>query len=361
MNNGPNFELMKGQIPVVIQDHESDEVLMVGYMDPQAWVLTLREGKVHYYSRKKQRIWLKGEQSGHFQNVREVFLNCDRTCVLIKVEQVGGACDLGLKSCFDKVLQGGEFKSAGREVFDPHDAYGENFTSAILLGIPTGSLEKMTLKLLELAGYETRRESTRSYSPEVANCPDLRLCMARAEELPLLVGEGRLDAAVTGMDMIQDAQVSVRDLADLGYNKLGRGPVLLALAIPCETTMQSLQDLEGRRVATAYQNLTRRFFGERRISVHIVPSIGATEGKVPLLADAVVELVETGETLRANHLRPVLKVHETTAHLVANNESWGYTWKRRNLEEISGRLTEASQQLPQNPKQCIDIATHLGL
>jgi len=354
---GPDFWLTDGLIPAVIQDYETNEVLMVGYMNRDAWQLTLREGRMHYYSRKKKRIWLKGEQSEHHQLVKQVFLNCDNTCLLIKVEQVGGACDLGLRSCFDKILTGDEFESTGVKVFDPHDAYGEKFTQEILLGIPSGSLEAMTFNLLKLAGYEVERVSDRSYHPRVVNDPDLKLFMARAQELPLIVEQGLLDAAVTGMDLVEEAIVSVRDLCDLGYNKLGLGSVALVLGIPHERTMESLKELEGKRVATAYQDLTQRFFSERGISVDVVPSVGTTEGKVPLVADAVVELVETGATLQANHLKPVLKLYETSVHLIASNESWGYTWKRRRLEEIAERLTSAARKLPQNPKRRIELPT----
>lgn len=353
----PRFWLLDELIPAVIQDYETHEVLMVGYMNQEAWGLTISTGKTHFYSRKKKRIWLKGEQSGHFQLVRQVLLNCDNTCLLLKVEQIGGACDLGFKSCFDKTLEDGEFVSTGERVFDPGDVYGEQFTEKILLGIPSGSLEAMTFRLLSLAGYEVARASDRSYHPTAANDPNLTLFMARAQELPLLVGQGFLDAALTGMDWVEETAAPVRDVGDLGYNKLGLGSVTLALAIPSETTIGSLRELEGKRIATAYQDLTRRFFRSKGISVETILSIGATEGKVPLIADAIVELVETGMTLQANGLKPVLKLYETTVHLIASNASWGYTWKRRKLEEIGERLASAARNLPQNPKTRTDLAT----
>jgi ATP phosphoribosyltransferase len=354
---GPIFWLPWGLIPAVIQDYETGEVLMVGYMNHEAWELTLREGRMHYYSRKKRRIWLKGEQSGHYQFVKEVFLNCDNTCLLFKVEQVGGACDLGLRSCFDKVLKGEEFESTGVKVFDPQDVYGERFTQEIRLGIPSGSLEAMTFTLLELAGYEVERESPRSYHPRVINDPDLKLFMARAQELPIIVEQSFLDAAITGLDWVKETGASIRDICDLGYNKSGLGSVALVLAVSDRVALNSLKELEGKRVATTYPNLTRQFFSDRGISITIITSAGATEGKVPFLADAVVELVETGETLRANHLKPILKLCETSAHLIANNESWGYTWKRRRLEEIADRMTSAAGKLPQNPKRKIELPT----
>ena len=351
----PNFDLMNNLIPAVIQDYETNEVLMVGYLNPEAWELTVSKGKMYYYSRKKKRIWLKGEQSGHYQIVKQIFLNCDNTCLLIKVNQIGGACDLGLKTCFDKILNENKFESTGVKVFDPKNVYGEKFTQQIVLGIPSGSLEQITFKLLELAGFEIKRLSSRSYRPIAINSPDLKFFMARAQELPFYVSKGLIDAAITGMDLIEEADISVRDVCDLSYNKLGLGPVILALSIPHETSIKKLEDLEGKQIATTYQNCTQRYFNERGISVKIVPSIGATEGKVPVIADAVVELVETGATLEANRLKPILKLYETTVHLIANNESWGYTWKRRKLENIANTLKVAAKNLPQSPKKNINL------
>lgn len=345
----PNFDLMNGLIPAVIQDFETNEVLMVGYVNKEAWQQTLSTGKVHYYSRKKKRIWLKGEQSGNFQFVKDIFLNCDNTSLLIKVEQIGGACDQGLRSCFDKFLNDGEFVRRGTKVFDPRDAYGENYSEELILGLPSGSLEAMTFHLIELAGYQVDR-TTRSYHPEINNSPSLKLIMARAGELPLFVERGVVDIALTGLDMIVDSGVSVQVVRNLKYNKLGLGPVALALAIPDDMAVGSLYQLEGMRVATAYTNLARRYFENLGITVQIIPSAGTTEGKVPLIADAIIDLVETGSTLKANHLKPIAKIFETATHLIANNESWGYTWKRKKIEEIACQFGEAALQLPTNPK-----------
>ena len=357
---GPNFSEVGGQLPVVVQDYLTNEVLMVGYVNQEAWALTRSTGMMHYFSRKKKRIWLKGEQSGNHQIVKQVFLNCDNTCLLAKVEQIGGACDQGLRSCFDKVLNGERFESTGVAVFDPEQAYGGNFTTKINLGIPSGSLAEMTFRLLKLAGYEVNRSSDRSYRPVVANSPDLILTMARAQELPHFVEQGILDAALTGMDLVEDADALIKDVADLGYNKLGIGAVALALAVPNDMTVTSLRDLEGMRVATAYQNLTQRFFEGKGMKVQIIPSVGATEGKVPLIADMIIDLVETGATLEAHQLRPIVSIYTTTVHLIASNSSWGYTWKRRRIEEIAARLTQAVDGLPRNPKQNIRIPAFIG-
>jgi len=347
----PKFAQMNNLIPVVIQDYETNEVLMVGYMNEDSFKQTVSTGKVHYYSRKKKRIWQKGEQSGNYQLVQKIFMNCDNTSLLIQVNQLGGACDMGYRSCFEKVLKDGEFVNAGTKVFDPQKAYGNNYTENILLGIPSGSLEEMTFQLLKLADYKIKRESNRSYHPTILNDININLVMARAQELPFMVSEGAIDGALTGMDLVKDSGLDIRDLCDLRYNKLGLGPVMVMLAIPENRTIAALKELNGSRIASMYQNLVSLFFDSRGIKVTVIPSLGTTEGKVPLIADAVVELVESGETLRANGLKPVFKLFETTVHFVANNASWGYTWKRRKLEEIVSRLMEASDKLPKNAKK----------
>ncbi|MCL4528196.1 MAG: ATP phosphoribosyltransferase [Chloroflexi bacterium] len=351
----PNFAQMNNLIPAVIQDYENNQVLMVGYMNEDAFRKTLSTGKVHYFSRKKKRIWQKGEQSGNYQLVKKIFMNCDNTSLLILVDQVGGACDLGFRSCFEKVMENGEFSEIGVKVFDPKEAYGDNYTEKISLGIPSGSLEGMTFQLIQLAGYEIERKTNRSYHPKILSEPNINLVMARAQELPHLVSEGVIDAAITGIDLVVDSGVSIRDVCDLGYNKLGAGPVMLMLAVPETKNVATTNDLNGLRIASMYQNLVSSFFEARGIKVEVLPSIGATEGKVPLISDAVVDLVETGETLRANGLKPIMKLFETTVHLVASNKSWGYTWKRRKLEEIASRLMAACNQLPKSTKKNISI------
>lgn len=357
----PNFDLNNDLIPAVIQDYQTNEVLMVGYMNNEAWSLTLEVGKVHYYSRKKKRIWLKGEQSGNYQIVKEIYLNCDNTCLLIKVEQIGGACDQGYKSCFDKVLVNGEFVEDGIKIFDPQSAYGKNYSPNIILGIPSGSLEPMTFTLLNQAGYKLIRSSERSYHPVIENEPNIKILMARAQELPCLLDEGIIDAAITGLDMVRESGFSsIRDIADLCYNKLGIGPVILSLAVPNDISIDNMQYFQDKRIATAYPNITTQYFNEKEITVKVIPSIGATEGKVPLIADAIVDLVETGITLEANFLKPVLKIWDTTVHFITTNKVWGYTWKRRALEKISSRLVIASQNLPPNPKRIIDLATDIA-
>ncbi len=120
-----NFEKMGGLVPVIAQDWKSGEVLMLAFMNEEAWQKTLETGKVHYFSRSRNKIWLKGESSGHVQLVKEIYLDCDLDTVLIKVEQLGGAaCHKGYKSCFYRRLEDGELKVVGEKIFDPEVVYG---------------------------------------------------------------------------------------------------------------------------------------------------------------------------------------------------------------------------------------------
>src|SRR5574340_326780 len=151
MNNQLNFAKMGGLIPVVIQDYQNNEVLMVGFMDKKAWELTNKTGKVHYWSRKKKRIWLKGEESGHYQYIKEIYLDNDDDSLLIKVKQLGGAGEDGYRSCFYKMKHGNRFVTIGHKVFDPKKVY-KNYCDTIVFVIPSGSLYSTTIMLLGLAG-----------------------------------------------------------------------------------------------------------------------------------------------------------------------------------------------------------------
>ncbi len=122
----PDFEKTGGLVPVIAQDYKTGDVLMLAYMNEEAWKKTLETGKVHYYSRSRNKIWLKGESSGHVQLVKEIFLDCDLDTVLIKIEQLGGAaCHKGYRSCFYRRLDGNELKIVGEKIFDPEVVYGK--------------------------------------------------------------------------------------------------------------------------------------------------------------------------------------------------------------------------------------------
>ena len=354
--NEPRFASISEGFPAVIQDHATNEVLMVGYLDHKAWELTLADGRVHYLSRKKRRMWLKGEQSGHYQFVREILLNCDETCLLLKVEQIGGACDQGFKSCFDKVLKDDGFRIVGTRIFDPEIAYPGSFHANIRFGIPSGALETMTLRLLDAAGYDTWTITESLRASEQGATDSVEISVVTSKDIPVAVVNHRLDAAIVGFDVVEEAGVSLRDVCDLGYNKLGLGHVPLTLALPIGS-VDTLANMERIHVATAYPNLVKKWFSKKGMTLKVHIDDVESPGKLPTGADAIVELVESGRTLSKNNLRPVSKVFETSAHLVASNEAWGYTWKRRRIEEIADRLTAATSRLPNNPKTILDITT----
>ena len=351
-----NFEKMGGLLPVVIQDYENDEVLMQGFMNSEAWELTLQTGKVHYWSRKKKRIWLKGEQSGHIQHVKEIYTDNDQDALLIKVNQLGGAVEDGYRSCFYFMKKDDEWRNVGKKVFDPKEVY-KNYSEIIHFAIPAGSLYATTIILLEQAGYQLELRGERSFKPRVRNDKNLKLVVARAQEIPGMVQNGEVDIGLTGIDMVEERGVNITDVMDLGYNELGTGEILWVLAVPKEKAEEykSLKDFEGKEVHTELVNTTRKFFINRGVNVEIQRSVGATEAKTPFLADAIVDICETGQSMRDNGLVPIYKVRTTAVHLFANNESMAYGWKRRQIEGISGKLKEAVKKLPENPKQLIEL------
>jgi len=228
-----NFEKLGGLLPVVIQDYQNNEVLMVGFMNEEAWELTLRKGKVHYYSRKKKRIWMKGEESGHFQHVREIHLDNDNDTLLIKVKQIGGACEDGYRSCFDKLYVKKDFVPIGQKIFDPEKVY-KNYSNTIILVIPSGSLYSSTIMLLGLAGFQLNLRGDRSFKPKLRNHKNIKLVVARAQEIPHIIETGQVDIGLTGADMVEEYDADVTDLADLKYNESGIGDVTWVLAVPKE-------------------------------------------------------------------------------------------------------------------------------
>ncbi len=351
-----NFEKLGGLVPVVIQDYQNNEVLMVGFMNEEAWKLTLKTGKVHYWSRKKKRLWMKGEESGHFQFVKEIYLDNDNDTLLIKVDQVGGATEEGYRSCFYKMKHGNKFIIVGHKIFDPKKVY-KNYSETIIFAIPSGSLYAMSVLLFGLSGYQLELRGERSYKPIMRRRKDIQLVVERAEEIPSLIEEEGADIGLTGIDLVEETGVSVTDLADLKYNENGIGPVNWVLAVPKEKVKhyKTLKDFSRKRIATELVNTTKQFFLTKDINVLIEPSIGATEAKAPFLADAIVDLCETGESLKDNGLVPLYNVKSSTVHLFANNHSLAYAWKRDKINEIVEKMKVGAKRLPKNPKHLMKL------
>ena len=200
------------------------------------------------------------------------------------------------------------------------------------LGIPKGSLENATIDLFRRAGF-TITTSSRSYFPSIDD-PEIECMMIRAQEMARYIEDGVLDAGLTGRDWIEENEAKVEKVADLIYAKQSFGKVRWVLAVPEASSFQSVQDLEGKIIATELVATTKRYLAANGVRAKVEFSWGATEVKPPVLADAIVEVTETGSSLRANKLRIVETVLESNTQLIANVDSWRDAWKRRKIEDI---------------------------
>jgi ATP phosphoribosyltransferase len=207
------------------------------------------------------------------------------------------------------------------------------------LGIPKGSLETATVELFRRAGYNMTT-SSRSYFP-VIDDPEIECLLIRAQEMARYVEDGVLDAGITGMDWVQENEANVHPVCDLVYAKQSFGKVRWVLAVPENSSIQSAADLEGKIVATELVATTKRYLAEKGVTAKVEFSWGATEVKPPELADAIVEVTETGSSLRANKLRIVETVLESNTQLIANLASWEDAEKRRKLEDLTMLLEGA--------------------
>jgi len=211
------------------------------------------------------------------------------------------------------------------------------------LGIPKGSLEEATVDLFRRAGYHITT-SSRSYYPSIDD-PELECMLIRAQEMARYVEDGILDAGLTGADWINETGAEVAEVAELVYAKQSYGKVRWVLAVPDGSPIESVGDLEGRIVATELVGTTERYLAARGVSAKVEFSWGATEVKPPDLADAIVEATETGASLRANKLRIVDVVLESTTRLIANHDAWRDEQKRQKLEDVRLLLEGAMNAL----------------
>jgi ATP phosphoribosyltransferase len=204
----------------------------------------------------------------------------------------------------------------------------------IVLGIPKGSLQESTINLFRQSGWRISL-SSRNYFPEI-NDPEISCAICRAQEMSRYVESGTFDAGLTGRDWIVENDSEVAVVADLVYSKVSQRPARWVLAVPYDSPIKELQDLQGKKIATELVNFTRRYFNAQNIDVHVEFSWGATEAKVISgLCDAIVEVTETGATMRANGLRIVRDLMQSNTQLIANKASWEDPWKREKLEQIS--------------------------
>src|SRR5690348_13625507 len=204
--------------------------------------------------------------------------------------------------------------------------------SVLKLGIPKGSLQESSLQLFRRAGYEIN-VSSRSYFPSVDD-EEIQCMLIRAQEMARYVEDGILDAGLTGRDWIEESEAKVQAVADLIYAKQSFGKVRWVLAVPETSPFQSVKDLDGKIIATELVATTKRYLAKNGVTAKVEFSWGATEVKPPELADAIVEVTETGSSLRANKLRIVETVLESNTQLIANKQSYADEWKRRKLADI---------------------------
>ncbi len=205
------------------------------------------------------------------------------------------------------------------------------------LGLPKGSLQDATVQLFSKAGF-TVTISSRSYFPAIDDA-EIECMLIRPQEMARYVEHGVLDAAITGLDWILNRDVV--KVAELVYSKQLRSPVRWVVAVPKDSPIQTIRDLTGKRIATEAVDLTKQFLDENQIEAEVEFSWGATEVKPPYLADAIVELTETGSSLRANNLRIVHEIMHSTTQLIANRQSWEDDWKRKKIGRIAMLLRAA--------------------
>jgi ATP phosphoribosyltransferase len=220
--------------------------------------------------------------------------------------------------------------------------------SRLRIGLPKGSLQETTKKLFGLAGYDIRF-SGRSYYPSIDD-PELECILIRPQEMARYVGQGVLDCGITGLDWMIESGADVEELADLRAPWPNYGPVRWILAVKDDSEFHTPKDLEGKRIATEVMGLTERYFEHLGVDVRLEFSWGATEVKPPVLADAIVDVTETGSSLRANQLRVIDVIQESTPRLIAHRGAQADPWKRAKLERLRMLLLGA-----------IAAATRVGL
>jgi ATP phosphoribosyltransferase len=209
------------------------------------------------------------------------------------------------------------------------------------LGIPKGSLQEATLQLFERAGLKVYTNS-RSYFASTGD-PDIECMLIRAQEMARYVEHGALDAGLTGLDWVVESGLEIVPVADLIYAKQSRGKVRWVLAAPEDSSFRTAHDLEGCIIATELVQVTRNYFGAKSVNVRVEFSWGATEVKPPMLADAIVEVTETGSSLRANRLRILDTVLESNTQIIANKTAWADNTRRQKIENLALMLRGAME------------------
>ncbi len=203
----------------------------------------------------------------------------------------------------------------------------------VRFGLPKGSLQEATIEKMAKAGYNIS-VSSRSYIPYVDD-PELEIRLIRAQEISRYVEHGYLDSGITGYDWIQENGSKVHEVGEFQFNKATRQTARWVLAVPEDSPVRSVEDLRGKRIATELVNMTRKFLRRHHVKAEVEFSWGATEMKAHELVDAIVDITETGSSLRANKLRIVDTLLSSTPRLIANHASWKDAWKRKKIETLA--------------------------
>ncbi|HOF89174.1 MAG TPA: ATP phosphoribosyltransferase [Armatimonadota bacterium] len=207
------------------------------------------------------------------------------------------------------------------------------------IALPKGSLQESTYRLFAHAGWKIS-SSSRSYFPRMDD-PELEAILIRAQEIARYVEDGVMDCGLTGRDWVMENEADVVEVCALVYAKQEARPVRWVVAVPDASAITTVQDLQGKRIATELVGATKRFLAQHGVTAHVEFSWGATEAKVPTLVDAIVDVTETGSSLRANNLRILCDVIESVTVLVANKDSWEDPWKRRKMAQLAMLLQGA--------------------
>jgi ATP phosphoribosyltransferase len=216
--------------------------------------------------------------------------------------------------------------------------------SVLKLGIPKGSLENNTVDLFKKAGWRISYDS-RSYFPDIDD-PEISCTLVRAQEMSRYIEDGHLDLGLTGIDWILENESDVVSVQDLIYSKVSTRQARWVLVVREDSPYKSIEDMEGKHISTELVNFTKKYFAERKIDVHVEFSWGATEAKVVEgLVDAIVEVTETGSTIKANKLRIIHDLMKTNPQLIANRASWNDPWKRKKIEQIRTLLIGSLQAM----------------
>ncbi len=211
--------------------------------------------------------------------------------------------------------------------------------NVLKLGIPKGSLEEATVNLFAKAGYDIKIKS-RSYFPSIDD-EEIECMLIRAQEIARYVENGVLDAGLTGKDWVQENRADVVEIADLVYSKTSTRPVRWVLAVPNDSSIQSIKDLQGKRIATEAVNMTTDYLKKHGVTAEVEFSWGATEVKPPKLVDAIVEVTETGSSLRANNLRIIETIMESNTKFVMNKDAYNDSWKKEKVDRLVLMLQSA--------------------